>query len=380
MRKLLVLIAVTIMTLGLSACTTTSIDLEQLLAEGTMTSEESIATLSYLSAGFLDFESTDPVVKDTSLIQLALSTETDEENTVIEEELDELNVYLDRLKGFMETGVDSFGSVIDAESDNELYTYKLQFTVNEEEYFIYYNVDEVTLEISGIIVIGESEYVFEVVDNIHNYEHHQELNNEQNEEKNNDDDDDDDEPDTEANNQESENNEEQNEEVNKEDEEDDDDETGSKMILIATNGEDSIKIKYINEVEDDEVTTKFYMVKTIAGVTSEVSMKISQEEDEYKVSIEEDGNSYTFKQETEDDGTVYKLQYEVDGTKGQVKIIEMIDEDGNITYKYQIQEAGRNKNVEKQEPQSKGLDDDEDDEENESGNKQDNSTNQNNAA
>ena len=351
MKKLLFLGLTVLAAFTLSGCT--EADNQEVILAADLGSEESLATLSYLSTGFLDF-STEPVLSSN----MAFLSNTDgeaEPTTVIEGELDEVNVYIDRLKALIENGVEDFGSVLEEPSDNELYAFKLTFTVNEEVYVIYYNIDELTSEMTGIIVIGEVEYEFEVMDNIKEYEHNQEEKPEKEDNENgnvnsNGSKEDDDEVDTED--------EEETEEPD--DLEEDTEESETKMILIATNGEDTIKIIYKTELEDGEFETKFYVHQTIEGVEKHVTLKIEVEDDETKVKITDGEDSYTFKKEVEDEETVYILQYEVDGVKGMVRITEVVDDEGNITYDYFIQEAGREKHTEKQEPKSHFDDDEED--------------------
>ncbi len=367
MKKLL-LLGLAILTLGgLTACTDLEGDPQDQITEEILSSEQSLATLSYLSTGFLDFNNTSP---DVSNIMFLSNTDEEEEPTVIEGELDEVNIYIDRLKALIDNGVESFGSVVEEESDNELYTYKLTFTVNEEVYIIYYNIDELTGEMTGIIVIGDVEYEFEVVDNIKQYEHNEEEKNENHAEdnentnkennsngnnSNNENNDDDDDVDTDDDELDTENEEDEND--------DDEEESESKMTLIATNGEDTIKIVYKTETDGEETETKFYIEKTIDGVTTESTLKISLEEDELVIAISEGEDEYKFKKEIEDGETIYKLQYKVDGVIGMVKIKEIIGEDGEVTYDYFIQEAGKERHTEKQEPKSKGFDEDEEDSE-----------------
>lgn len=346
MKKILFLGLAIVLGFTLAGCSETN-DYSDLLTSE-IKSEQSLATLSYLSTGFLDF-SNEPVLA----AEMAFLSDTDgeAEPTTIEGELDEVNIYIDRLKALIDNGVKDFGSVVEEESENELYAYKLTFTVNEEVYIIHYNLDETTGEMTGIIVIGSVEYDFEVLDNMKEYEHNQEEKNENpgksdSNGKSNEDDD-----------------EEFEEELEIEEDDDDSDEVETKMVLIATNGTDTIKITYKTEVEDDESTIKFYVDKTIDGVEERVTLKISEEEGETKVKISDGEDEYTFKREVEEEGTVYILQYEVDGVKGMVRITEVVEDDGTITYDYFIQEAGREKHTEKQEPNSHGFDDEEENEE-----------------
>lgn len=318
--KKLILLGLAIFSVGMLSACSDAVNQKDVLAAD-LSSEESLATLSYLSAGFLETSNT---TASSNVMFLS-----NEETTEIEDELDEVNVYMDRLKGFIDNGVESFGAVTEEVSDNELYTFMITFTVSEEIYKIYYNIDVETEEVTGVILIGEVEYEFEVVDNIKTYEFH----NEEHKKKGTDDDE---------------------EETDQTEELDEPEENESKMVLIAHNGDNTIKVIYKTETEEDETTTKFFLEQTIDGVKEEVRLKISQEENEYKVDVEEGENTYTFKREVEEEGTVYKLQYRVDGVSGFVKIIETFNEDGEVEYEYQIHENDINKNVKKGKPESPG--------------------------
>jgi len=345
MKKIILFLVIITASITLSGCADTKTNDLPTDLTADLGSEESLATLSYLSTGFLDFENTTPVASNVMFL-----SSTEEVETVIEGELDEVNIYVDRLKALMDNGLESFGSVLEDISDNELYEFKLTFTVNEESYVIYYNIDEVTQEMTGIIVIGDVEYEFEVMDNIKTYEYNEEQKHEnkgtdQSNDNANKDDKEDDEIDLDAS-----------------DDEDNDVEEGTdetKMILIATNGEDTIKIIYKNELEDGKFETKFYVEQTIDGITKNIALKIQQEETETKIKITDGEDVYTFKKEVEDEGTVYVLQYKVDGVNGMVRITEIVGENGEITYDYFIQEAGKEKHAEKQEPKSNFDQDDE---------------------
>ncbi len=351
MKKTLLVFFTVLLTLALSACslgTDTTSTTDDTVIEP-LSSETSLATLSYLTAGFLT--ATDPTVGE---LQFLATTQ----KAVIEDNMETVNIYFDRLRSLIDNGVDSFGSATQEVSDRPEYQVKLSFTVNDETYVIYYNVDEVTGEMTGIIVINTVEYQFEVLENKLEYEYEHEYDKEES------DNDVDNEEDTTSDT-----------EVTEEDETTTSDastdnvqttqEVETKMVLLATNGNDTIKITYKTEVEEDESVTKFELEQNIAGISKEVSMKIKQEDDHYKVQIEENGDSYTFKRELNDDGTYsYRLEYEVDGTKGWVMIDEKVDETGAVYYEYKIHENDIQKDVEKGKPH---YDFDDDEEENTSG-------------
>ena len=136
------------------------------------------------------------------------------------------------------------------------------------------------------------------------------------------------------------------------------------MVLTAYNGDNFVQVTYKIEVEDDETETKFTLVSYIDGIEKEVFMKISVEEDEYKITIEEEGNEFTFKREVEDEETTYKLKYKVNGVEGEIKIIETVNDLGETVYEYKIKEGDVAKDVEKDEP-GHHSDDDEDEEDEE---------------
>ena len=155
MKKALVLLVTLSLVFTLSACTEADLNnLEEFLSTEALSSRESLATLSYLSGSLIDLDTTDPVVGLTP----TLLADDGEEETEIEGELDIVNEYMDMLQDFMDNGTDSFGSAVEGLSDNPLYALMITFNVNEEVYTIYYNIDPVTLEISGILLMGDVEY------------------------------------------------------------------------------------------------------------------------------------------------------------------------------------------------------------------------------
>ncbi len=142
------------------------------------------------------------------------------------------------------------------------------------------------------------------------------------------------------------------------------------MVLTAYNGDNFVQVTYKIETDDEETETKFTLVSYIDGVEKEVFMKISIEEDEYKITIEEEGNEFTFKREVEDDGEItYKLKYKVNGVEGEIKITESINDLGETIYEYKIKEGDLEVDTERDEPDhhsdDEDDDDDNDDEENE---------------
>ncbi len=285
-----------------------------------LSSDQAIASLSYLSAGFLSTSETDTTASNT------LAFLAEHETTEVESELDNINIYVDKLLAFMD-GAEQFGNIEEEASDRAEFDHKMTITVDDDTYVLYYSVDAETGGITGILIVDDVEYTVVATNNLEDKDEF---------------DDDDDEADT-------------------DDDDDDEEETEEEMTLVATNGDDTITITYKAESDEEEVETEFVMVKNIDGVESEVELQIKEEEDEYKIEIEEDNKSYEFKRETEEEGLVYKLEYEVNGVEGEIKIIVTENEAGETIYTYEIEEEGKEtKEIEKEDP-----DDDDDDEDTE---------------
>mgnify|MGYP000877037857 CR=1 FL=1 len=334
--KKIILVTALLFTLGLAGCSTDKIDDTTTNELSALTSEESLVTLSYLSNSLLN---TAPVTASSNVAFLSNGF-----TTVIEGELDEVNVYMDRLRVFMDEGTEGFGSITTTESDNPLYDSKLVFTVNELNFIIYYTTDEITGDITGLIIVDGIEYVMEAYTE---FSEDPETGEGVIEE-------DDDELDGEETTEDELDAEEPNEDSNNEE---------SKMVMVATNGEDSIKVTYKSEKEDGEETLKFHMVETRAMIEREIKLKIKSEDDSYKVTVEEDGNEYSFKRNIEEGKVIYSLKYDVDGVKGEVKINETTDENGNVSYQYRIRENGKDSEVEKGKPDKEHEEDEEENEE-----------------
>jgi len=322
MKKIFTLAVVLLGVLALSGCSSATDATIELTG---LTENESIATMSYLSSGFLNF--TEPTVDPVASGSIFLA---DDEDLVIEEELEEVNQYMEQLKVFMQEGTDNFGRVTETESDLPEYEFKLEFVVQGEVYVIYYNVDAETGDYTGIIIINEVTYELEAA--IVEEELEADL--------------DEDELDT--------------DDLDADLDEDEDAELKQKFRLTARNGEDFVTITYKKEIEEGETTLKFSMYEYKNAVEREMEMKISHEDNEMKIKIEQDGNEFTFKRNVEDGETVYKLKYKVRETEGEVKIIETEDEFGEFHYQYQVKEQNKNRNFDMDEPGHHDDDDDED--------------------
>ncbi|MGS0973598.1 MAG: LptM family lipoprotein [Candidatus Izemoplasmataceae bacterium] len=334
MKKIMLFIVAVTTALVLSGCGQI-----QNLVDTQVSSANSLATLSYVSTSMLDTS-----VEDDSVVS-GFGFMSEEDETEFESEIDEVNVYLDKLKVFIENGTSSLGNIEVQESDHEIYNNKITFTISEEEYILYYNVDLLDGTIVGEFIIGSVTYEIEGYTNFNDID---DIDLDDDDEDLDDDADLDDEEDLD------------------EEEELDEEEQEEKMVLIARNGDDIIQITYKVETEDDEYEAKFELEQTINGVYKEITLKIEQEEDEYKIEIEDGENSYTLKREIEDDNEIeYKLEYEVNGVEGEVKVTETVNEAGETVYVYEIEEEGKRVERENGQPTSRGFDDDEDEEETE---------------
>ncbi|MEC9485568.1 MAG: hypothetical protein UMR38_06800 [Candidatus Izemoplasma sp.] len=368
MKKLVVLFLTVLGIVTLSGCSNLDTNTLQTSA---MSGTESFAVLSYVSGSLLDTSASDTTVTN----QYAFLN--NHQGPEIGDEIDDINVYIDRLKVFIEQGSEGFGSATLDVSDRPEYAFLMTFTIEEEVYNLYYNVSDLG-EISGILVIGEIEYTIEVLD--HRYgmsdEFIPEIARENRENADDDTNTEDEVTSQDAGNTEDDANQDTNteegdivtendDETEAEDPKNDDDveENETKMTILASHGANTIKVHYKQETEEDEEKTVIDIEKQIDGVLSESRLVIKQEENEYKVTIEEEGNTYQFKAEEEDGETVYKLDYRVDGVSGHVKIKATIDENGELVYDYIITEGGHQYREERGRPESAGRPDEDTEEE-----------------
>jgi hypothetical protein len=363
MKKLLGIMVIALMGLGFMACSTTSETI-------TLSSEQSLASMAYLSGNMLKFNATE---------ETNLAFNLSEETIEVEDELETVNEYLEMLKAFMENGASGFGSISEQASDRAEFEFMLTIVVAEQEYKLYYNVDAASSEISGIFLIDGEEYTitaYNDLDDSDEYEDEDEYENEDEDEDDEDEYEDEDEYDdeeddneedlsftnlsavttesssgatvtTESSNTETETNVTETTESNSVNVEKE-----HKMVLIARNGENYVEMTYKVETENKETETKFEMESYINGVEKEISIEIKIENNEYKIEIEDGDNSYEFKREVEGNGIEYKLEYEVNGVEGEIKILETENELGEKVYIYEIEEEGKYKEVE--------IDDDDD--------------------
>lgn len=296
-----------------------------------LSSKESMSFSTYLGTSFLAAGMNQTV----STKEVRLSRWTQSDALTLESEIDEVNEYFDKLKVFMDHGVDNVLNVTEVPSTREGYDFEVTYNIDGLTYTIYYSM--VTEE-----VLPEEAVTTEETDPVV--------------EENDDD------------------------AVVEEDDDDDIDEIDDEQFfeingLIVIDGVEFI-LEGAREIEDDEVKTwfktqdfnrsgdyvhviskveddeqKFDIRTSVNGVETRTRIKFEQDDEETEVDLRvENGETesrYKFKKETEDGVTFYKFQYEIGNVKGQVKVFETIDELGNVTYTYKVQENGKQKDIER---------------------------------
>jgi hypothetical protein len=253
----------------------------------------------------------------------------------IETELDEVNQYFNKLKVFMDQGVDSVLNIEEQTSTIEGYDYMITYSIEEVTYTIYYSIvveeevelttdettttvteddddhdedkdedEEIKFQLNGLMVINGVNYELKGANEV-------------------------------------------------EDEE-------QKMWFETVDSNDHNNYVRV-EIKNEEGQQKFDFKNVVNGLVTQSQIKFEEEDNETKVELKlkQDGeeSSYKFKKEVEDGKTTYKFEYELDGVKGEVKIREIVDSFGNVTYKYDISEKGKHKEIDKLDPDD---DDDED--------------------
>ena len=184
---------------------------------------------------------------------------------------------MSKLQVFMDNGFNAFTVDSDTSSDNPDYEFLMSYFVEGELYKIYYNSENEEGLVLGVMVVGDTTYDLVIEDNL----------------------------------------------------EEEDDETKRNLVIEATLGENTITITYTQKTEGNEEKEEIRVEKDIDGVESEIVIEIKQEDETFKVSIEDGVNSYQFRVSEDEEGKHYKLDYTVDGVKGMAIIKETVDEEGN---------------------------------------------------
>lgn len=258
-------------------------------------SSETLAELSYLSSSFIS--------SNTALSNNNLTFISNEDTTEFENEEEQINIYFDILKVFLEDN-SLEDSIVITDLDNSDYEQLLSFTIDGTVFDFYITIKDELLEgellVDNIVYILSGKYI--VNEN----------------------------------------------EVN--------------ISLEAHNNDDYVIIEYKND-NQEENTTKYTIKERYQGVEFDKEIKVSKELNESKVDIIENNKSYTLKKSTENGNNKYKLQYDIDGTEGEAIITESVDHEGNISYGYEVKEGNNEKVITKEKPEvpdtgNSGQDDD----------------------
>ncbi|MGE4572112.1 MAG: hypothetical protein AB7E09_05140 [Candidatus Izemoplasmatales bacterium] len=115
------------------------------------------------------------------------------------------------------------------------------------------------------------------------------------------------------------------------------DDESLEVEILAESGQDYIKIAYESKIESDESKKEYQIEEMINGIFRNIEIDLKYENNEVKLEMTENENSYELTKEIGDTIT-YKLEYDIDGVEGEGKITESVV-DGQIIYRYMIEEG-----------------------------------------
>lgn len=133
----------------------------------------------------------------------------------------------------------------------------------------------------------------------------------------------------------------------------------TEVDLESRSGSNYINLKYTKQL-DVESETKYEIESSINGVQREKEIKVTIGATESKVEIHENENEYSLKKEMEGNQVKYKLEYSIGEIEGEAEITERTV-NGEKQYTYSIDEDGKHKEINKQNPNHFGQDDDDED-------------------
>ncbi|ERJ11315.1 hypothetical protein [Haloplasma contractile] len=307
MKKVVALSIVLIVVLTLIGCAKPTTD-----TNAQLTTNQTLAISTYLASELLATTTGNHELnasarnQDEINYRVLSSTGTDDENSLnIERQLEEVNFYFNKLKPFIDEGVNTAIEIEEnISTTHKEYEQELTYKIADNYYTIFYSLESATEEdedtpnleeeefiLSGIMVIDGIEYVIDG----------------------------------------------EKERVN-----------GESEMWFETI-DDTGNYVYV-EIAREEDEQYFAIETEINGVEKVVELEIEQEGDETEIEIELTDNdyesSYELKKAIQDDQTIYKLEYEVNELEGEATITEVTDEDGNVTYHYEIKEQGMTKEIE----------------------------------
>ncbi len=299
----------------------------------TLNDNESFIFSTYLSSGLLSSLTSDSTMNnrlndDIFSAQYLSNTTTTATNSGlnVEPELDNVNIYFDKLKSFMDNGADSVLSIQEEPSTNSNYEQQVTYTLEGITYIVYYTLTNVSGQdmadttTDTVTTTESSETTTDTKDNFSQYFQLEGL-----------------------------------------------------MIIdgveynltgfstVGDNGgqnmwfetEDSnhtsnhVKVT----IKDEAGNQKFSINSMIDGVEKSSDLKFVQEGGNTNILLNlYDGNEtsfYHFKKINEDNKTIYMLNYIVGGINGRIQIFVSIDENGNPIYTYHINEGNKSKVIEK---------------------------------
>lgn len=285
MKKIFIIVSILITTIlvGCDLITTDTSDTNLSNNQVALDTNSTLALSTYLADGLL--KTSNPklmrnnqfgnyvVTNLSTSTEVTDTTEPNQSTFTFESEIDEVNFYFDKLKVFMNEGLEDALVVSEQASSLPEFENELTYTIEGVTYNIYYNLiqtsednedeDEIEFELTGILVIDGVTYDI----------------------------------------------------IGEKEIEDDEEEFWFKT---ATKDKDNY-VKVEIETESDEVEYK--IEKKVDGVVEKVSLKFEEEDNETKVKLklQQDklASSYEFKKEVENNETIYKFKYDIAGVKGQ---------------------------------------------------------------
>lgn len=246
---------------------------------------ELISTLAYVSSAMLNDEIV--LANSTSIMFLA-----DGDDPLVESELDDINIYFDKLKYFVDYTV-PFEDILLTEHLLNDYLYTITFTLDDVVYTMNFNIED-------DILTGEMLFSDKTFDLAGTY-----INND----------------------------------------------TEQTFEIEAISGLDSMKVSVNTENTTEETKLKLQIQSKIANQVKEKTIEIKDENDEQIVVITEGDSEFKLKKEVTAEYT-YKFEYKIGTTEGVLEIEETVDDQGNSEYNYTIKENGNEKVVTKPEPSS----------------------------
>ncbi len=257
--------------------------------------EKALAYSSYLAASFLQ-DANQMRESDTSHSPMRLLYE-EESGFEIDKELGEISAYFNRLKVFLDHGLDNPFTIESDFDINENYDTEMRYTIEGITYTLLFNEDDEG-RLDGVLIMNGTEFALEGL-----REAEREIDN--------------------------------GEEESEED------------IYLRTTDIDSdnyVEIEIESEQENDEFEFEMTLTMVVDGFERTLSIDFESDEDEITIDIETaNGNTYEFTKEMDDGKTVYHFEYTVNDVDGEVELTITLNADGKRVYHYVIEEDGEEK-------------------------------------